>query len=108
MMQSQTPLDLRAGASSSLDTSDQPLHPKDLVPSSPSIVSYVEISAPGIQPSHSVQAEKEAAHTTEKETVHAPAEKEFVPNTDGDKEVYVYPHDANELPAGRDESPSPN
>jgi hypothetical protein len=107
-MQSQTLLDSRTDTSNPLEASDQALHPTDHAPSSTAIVPYVELSAPGIQPSHSVQAEKEAAHTTEKETCHAPAEKEFVPDTDGDKEVYVYPRDAKELPAGRDRSPQPS
>jgi hypothetical protein len=108
MVQSQTLLDSRTDTSNPLEASDQAVHPTDHTPSSPAIVPYVELSAPGIQPSHSVQAEKEAAHTTEKETCHAPAEKEFVPDTDGDKEVYVCPHDAKELPTGRDRSPQPS
>ena len=107
-MQSQTPLDSPTAASKSLDASDQPLHHQDHAPSSPARAPYAEISAPGIQPSHTVQAEKEAAYTTDKETVDVPAEKEFVPSTDGDKEVFVYPLDAKELPADRDKSPSPN
>ena len=107
IMQSQTPLAAHTDASNSLDASEQTLHPEDHKPSPQAIAPYAELSAPGLQPSHSVQAEKEAAHTTEKETIQAPAEKEFVPNTDGDKEVYVYPRDAKELPAGRDKSPQP-
>ena len=66
---------------------DQPI--EDAEPSThPSANRFTEVFSPTIQPSHTVQEEKEAAYTTEKQVVYSGAEKEPAFNPENGKEVH--------------------